>query len=65
MGPSEGWILERKVPANHLGSLSKVTEEGLHLLAWGRGRELEVGGGGRGSLALSIRCVVLSRPQIY
>lgn len=45
---------DRKVLANHQGSLSKVREEGLHLLA-----------GGRGSLALSISSVVLARSQIH
>lgn len=38
---------DRKVLANHQGSLSKVREEGLHLLA-----------GGRGSLALSTSSVL-------
>lgn len=51
---------ESKVPANLLGALFKVTEEGLHLLAGGSGGR----GGGRDSLALSIRCPKSTEPLV-
>lgn len=53
---------ESKVPANLLGALFKVTEEGLHLLTCllaGVG-----GGGSRDSLALSIRCPKSTEPLV-